>query len=136
MLLFESQNLVVSLFAETLSVVGQVIELLDLFNRVVNLTNVALVDSSLVAELLSPNVDLASKDFILSLEVIVLGQSCLQLIFKKLNFVLVLSHLGSGRSNRFEDLLFVSKLLSEFLLLIAKNHHVSKFKRRTVTAVR
>jgi len=60
MFLFESQNLVVGLFTEALSVIGQVVKLLDLLNCVVYLSNVALVNSGLVSKLFSPNVDFAS----------------------------------------------------------------------------
>ncbi len=81
MLLFKGQNLVVSLLTEALSVIGQVVELLDLFNCVVYLANVSLVNSSLVAKLFPPNVNITSQDLVLSLKVIVLGESCLQLVF-------------------------------------------------------
>ena len=133
MLFFKSQNLVVGLFTESLSVIGQVVKLLDLFNCVVYLTNVTLVNSGLVAKLFPPNVNIASQNLVLSLKIIVLGESCLQLVFKKLYFMLIFSHLGSGWPDGFEHLLLLGKLFSQFLLLITKNHHVSKFKQWTVT---
>ena len=133
MLFFKSQNLVVGLFTESLSVIGQVVKLLDLFNCVVYLTNVSFVNSGLVTKLFPPNVNIASQNLVLSLKIIVLGESCLQLVFKKLNFMLVFSHLGSDWPDGFEHLLLFGKLFSEFLLLITKNHHVSKFKQWTVT---
>ena len=73
MLFFKSQNLVVGLFTEALSVIGQVVKLLDLFNCVVYLTNVSFVNSGLVAKLFPPNVNIASQNLVLSLKIIVLG---------------------------------------------------------------
>ena len=64
MLFFKSQNLVVGLFTEALSVIGQVIKLLDLFNCVVYLTNVTLVNSGLVPKLFPPNVNIASQNLV------------------------------------------------------------------------
>jgi hypothetical protein len=127
--------LIVSLFTETLSVVRQIIELFDLFNSVVDLTHISLVNSCLVAELLSPNVNLASQNLILCLKIIVFGQGRFQFIFKKLDFMLVLSHLGSCWSDSFEELLLFGKLFSQFFLLVTQDHHMPKFKRWTVTAV-
>lgn len=71
MFLFKSQNLVVGLFTEALSVIGQVVKLLNLFNCVVYLSNVALVNSGLVAKLFPPNVNFASQNLVLSLKIII-----------------------------------------------------------------
>jgi len=59
-LLLKSENLVVSFLTEALSVVGKVVQLLDLLDGVVDFTHVALVDSRLVSKLLSPHVNLSS----------------------------------------------------------------------------
>lgn len=73
--LLKSKNLVVSFLTEALSVVGKVIQLLNLLDSVVDFTHVALVHSRLVAKLLSPHINLSSKHFILSLQIVVLSQS-------------------------------------------------------------
>jgi hypothetical protein len=76
--------------------------LLNLFNCVVYLANVSLVHSGLVAKLFSPDVDIASQNLVLCLKIVVLGECSLQLVFKKLDFMLVFSHLGSSWPDGFE----------------------------------
>lgn len=72
MLFLESKDLVVGFFAETLSIISQIVKLFDFLDCVVNFTHIALVNPGLVAQLLSPYVDVASKHFILRLKVVVL----------------------------------------------------------------
>jgi hypothetical protein len=130
---FERKNLVVSFLTKTLSIISQIVELLDLLHSVSNLTSVALVNSGLVSELLSPDIDLASKHFVLRLQIVEFCQRGVEFVFKKFNLVLVLSHFRRSWSDLLEIFLLFLKLLSKFLFLVAEHHHMSKFKIWTVT---
>ena len=129
----ECKDLVVGFLAETLSIISQIVELLDLLHCVPNLTSVPLVNPGLVSQLLSPDINLASEHFVLRLQIVEFCQCGVEFVFKKFDLVLVLSHFSRSRSNLLEVLFLFLKLLSEFLLLVAEHHHMSKFKIWTVT---
>jgi hypothetical protein len=125
----QGQNLIVGVLAEALAVVSEAIDFLDFVDVFTNFFVVDFINAPLVAELLSPGVNLLAERLILRLELVKLSQSLLASIFEELDLVLVLGHLGSGRSNLLERLLLFTELLSKFLLLVAEDHQVPIFKK-------
>lgn len=81
-----------------------VVKLLDFLNSLSDFCGVAFVHSGLVAKLLPPYIDFASKSFILGLKVVELGKGRVEFVLKHLDFVPVLGHLGSRWTNVFQNL--------------------------------
>ena len=102
---FQSKDLVVGFFRKALALVGKVIKLLNFFYCLSDLSCKALVDTVLVTLLLAPDIDFLPKVFVLSLKIVKNNVGFVKLVFEHLDFMLVLSHLGSGGPDSLERIL-------------------------------
>jgi hypothetical protein len=120
MLSLKSQNLVLSFLRCSLSMVGGNVKLFSLIIDSKNLRVVTAVNSVLIFEFLSHDINLLSQLTIRSLEFVVLDEILINLILKSLALVLVLSYLGSWWSHLLQMGLFLSKLFTCLLVLVLK----------------
>lgn len=86
----EGKDLIVGVLAETLAVVSETVDLLDVVDVLSDLTVVSFVDAPLVAQLLSPGIDLLAERLVLRLEFVKLSESLVTSILEELDLVLVL----------------------------------------------
>jgi len=96
-LLLQSENLVVCLFADALALVTRIVKLFHVFDGRANLAAETLVDTRLVALLLAPDINFLAELFIARAQVIVASKGFVETVFHLLDFVVVLAHFaGSG----------------------------------------
>jgi hypothetical protein len=126
---FQSKDLVVGILAEPGTVVGGLAVVLDLSDLLLDLALVVLVDTSLVFELLAPDVDLSAESLVLSLQVVVLLKRGLAAVLQTLDLALVLVGLSSGGTHSVKLLLLLFELFTELLLVVLENHQVPIQKR-------
>lgn len=126
-LCFQSEDLIVGVLAEAGAVKSLLVKFLNVVNGLVDLAVKALVDATLVAQLLSPDVDLVSQDLVLGLEGVQLDGLFLAAVLKHLDLSAVLQVLGGGGTHVFEVALPFSQLFTEFLLLVGQDHKVLLF---------
>lgn len=96
-LLLQSENLVVCLFADALALVTGIVKFFHAFDSGANLAAETLVHTRLVTLLLAPDINFLAELFIARAQVVVGGKGLVETVFHLLYFVVVLAHFtGSG----------------------------------------
>jgi hypothetical protein len=118
---FESQDLVVSLLRAARAGLGQVVQLLNGFDSVADLTIITSVDAVLDELLLAHDIDLFAGVLVGRLDVVVLDQGLVELVLEKLDLGLLLSHLGTAGSVLLETLLLFGQIDEVVLILVLQD---------------
>ena len=125
-LCLESQNLVICVLAEALAIEGLLVQFLDFVDALLNFAVIALVDTSLVLELLAPGINVLPQTLVLGLQVVQSIQRLLAPVLKKFDLMLVTAHLGCAGPHSLQVLFLFFQLIAQFLLLVAQHHVCSK----------
>lgn len=118
MFCFQSQDLIVSFFRYSLSLISEIVKFFDLVNNILNFFLIVLIDSGLVALLLSTNINFFSQISRACLQVIVSLQRLVKLVLKDFDLILIKLHLGWAWSCLFQTLLFFIEFFKSLLVLV------------------
>ena len=125
---FQSQNLVIGFLRKSLTLVGDVVQIFYFFNSLPNFYCQALVNTGLIALLLTPDINFLSKVLVLWLQVVKKDVWFVKLVLELLNLVLIFLHLRSGWSNGVKVHLFLIKFFEGLFVLVFKHQKSPKFK--------
>jgi hypothetical protein len=114
MLSFQSQDLIVSLFRNSLSLISSSVKILGFIVSFVDFLVVSVVDSDLVSHLFSHNINLLSEGSVFSLQFVIFNERFVKLVFQSFNFVEILLSFSGWWSNSF----FLVDLVTNGLFLI------------------
>lgn len=122
MLGFQSEDLVIGLLGNSLSLIGGLIKLLCSLVGNLDVFTISVVNSDLVSHLLSHDINLVSQGFVLSLKSVIFNETFVELVLHGLDLVSISSNLSGGWSDDFEVILLLVKLLLCLSELIFKDH--------------
>ena len=123
---FQSEDLIVGLFGNSLALIGGSVEPLCFLVGGLDVFAVTGVNTILISHFLSHDIDLLSEHLILSLQIVVIFQIFIKLVFHDFDQGGVFLDFGGSWSDLFEVFLLFNELIASLLVLILKNHKTSK----------